>query len=83
MNNIESAAREAFEARLRQRNLPMIDLRPESTIAETGLDSLDVIELWFELEEKLGVELPEAQIRECKTFGDLVAVAQSVCPAKN
>ena len=46
----------------------------ETTIEEIGLDSLDMINLLFVVEEKLGIKFPEKGFEEetIETLGDLV-----------
>jgi acyl carrier protein len=46
----------------------------ESSTFESDLraDSLDVVELVMELEEKFEIEIPEEDFEEIKTVGDLV-----------
>ena len=48
-------------------------LAPESVLADMGVDSLMLLELLFEFEDKLGLELPK-DIGTPKTIGDLTAL---------
>ncbi len=41
-------------------------------VADLDLDSLDLIVLGTEIEEKSGVVLEEKDIRDCETLGDLI-----------
>jgi len=47
------------------------DIRPESDLESLGIDSLAVIELIFQVEEKLGMSLPDERV-PVKTLGDVV-----------
>jgi acyl carrier protein len=38
--------------------IPPDDLKPESRLDDIGAESLDVIEIVFELEEKFGISIP-------------------------
>ena len=38
------------------------DIKPEATFKEMGLDSLDVVSLVMALEDRLNVEIPEAEL---------------------
>ena len=53
---------------------------PEKLTRETNLkemaDSLDIIEIIMEVEEKLGVDLSDAEIEDLKTVGDLVTLVE-------
>ena len=51
----------------------------ESTITEAssitddlGADSLDVVDLVMSIEDEFGVEIPEDQVENIKTVGDIV-----------
>lgn len=45
----------------------------ESSIIENlGADSLDVVDLVMSLEEEFGIEIPDDQIENMKTVGDIV-----------
>ncbi len=52
------------------------DLTRETEIADLGIDSFSVVEIIYEVEEKLGVEVPfnanENPFGEMKTVGDLI-----------
>ncbi len=44
----------------------------ESTLDSLALDSLDRITLLFELEDRLGVSIPDVQARSLQSVGDIV-----------
>jgi acyl carrier protein len=44
----------------------------EVTLESLKLDSLDTITLLFELEDKLGVSIPDEDARSVRTVGDIV-----------
>ena len=46
------------------------DLAPEIVLSDIGVDSLMLLELLFEFEDKLGIELPK-DIGTPKTIGEL------------
>ncbi len=43
-----------------------------SIIDDLGADSLDVVDLIMSLEEEFGVEIPDDQVENMKTVGDIV-----------
>jgi len=45
----------------------------ESTLESLQLDSLDTITLLFELEDRVGVSIPDEDARSVRTVGDIVA----------
>ncbi len=56
------------------------DVTMESSIAEDlGADSLDVVDLIMSLEDEFDMEVPDEQVENVKTVGDLVRfIEQSV-----
>ena len=45
-------------------------------VADVGLDSLDVVELGLGLEERFGVDMPESDMEDVKTVGDIVEIVE-------
>ena len=43
-----------------------------SIIDDLGADSLDVVDLVMSLEEEFGIEIPDDQVENMKTVGDIV-----------
>ena len=41
-------------------------------VDDLGLDSLDAVEMVFEIEESYGIDIPDDQIQEFKTAQDIV-----------
>ncbi len=60
-------------------SLPVAQLRPEATIEELGIASLDLTQAVFEIETRFGIEIPVVADRpsgsgaEFTTIGDLLA----------
>ena len=48
-------------------------IKPESTLEELGLDSLDTFNLIFEAEDKLGIKVPNDEVA-VKTIQDMVSL---------
>ena len=49
-----------------------LEIQPESTFAELGLDSLDTVELVMAFEEAFNAEIPDEDAEKLKTVGDAV-----------
>ncbi len=50
-------------------------LKDETDIVkDLGLDSLDIVEMTMELEEKSGVTIPDGEFAKISTIGELVAL---------
>jgi len=52
---------------------------PEATLEELKVDSLLLLELLFEFEDKLGVKIPN-DIPPPKTVGDLLRIVDGITP---
>ena len=58
--------------------VPPERLRPETDlVAELGADSLDVVELVMAFEERLGVQIDDAEAEGVRTFGDLIDLVRA------
>jgi len=54
-----------------------------TTLAEAGLDSLDVIEIAFDIEDKFKIQLPQTQHEIIAfTYGDLRRLVEQAIAAK-
>ena len=53
---------------------PADELRPETTIAEIGMDSLDGLQLLIELERVTGTEIEEKDLKRFTTIQSIVDV---------
>jgi acyl carrier protein len=53
-------------------------ITPESTLESLRLDSLDTITLLFELEDRIGVEVPDEDARNVRTVGDIIERIRSL-----
>ncbi len=49
-----------------------------STLKELGLSSLDLTEIYFAIEERVGTELDPTAAADVKTLGELVAVVNAL-----
>ena len=47
-----------------------------SFIDDLGADSLDTVELVMALEEEFGIEIPDADAEEIRSFGDAVKLVE-------
>lgn len=47
-------------------------ISPEDTLESLELDSLDTITLLFELEDRLGVSIPDEDARGIRTVGEII-----------
>jgi acyl carrier protein len=48
-------------------------LRPEATLADLGIDSLDLVDLMFKIEDRFGLKIKDEVPRDLLTLGDVAA----------
>lgn len=48
-------------------------LRPEATLADLGIDSLDLVDLIFQIEDRFGLKIMDDVPRSLATLGDVAA----------
>ena len=62
------------------------DITPDDKLSELGLESLDALELVFDLEEKFDIEIPvnanDAQIGGFEKVSDVIAAVQKIIDDK-
>ena len=61
-----------------EKDIPDDQLKPETLLAEAGIDSLDSLSILFAIEEQFRISIPDDQARAVKTFGDLVNIVASL-----
>jgi len=64
-----------------EKNISQDLLRPETPLAEAGIDSLDSLTILFAIEEQFHISIPDDRARAITTFGDLIDVVQDLLPA--
>lgn len=50
-----------------------------SIIDDLGADSLDVVDIIMTLQDEFDLEIPDEEVENIKTVGDLVAFIESAC----
>lgn len=81
IQEIEKKVKEVLERNL---NVNKKKLTLDSSLVDDlGMDSFTSIELVFELEEKLGIDIPEEDARKLITVGDVVSYITSRVSKKN
>ena len=67
---------------LKRENIDPARVTPEASLEELKVDSLLLLELLFEFEDKLGVTIPQ-DITPPKTIGDLLAIVDRLKVGKD
>ena len=62
-----------IDAVARSKQIPPESITPITTFDELNIDSLDKINLTFEIEEMFSVSIPDASLNELRTVGDVIA----------
>ncbi|MCD8151091.1 MAG: acyl carrier protein [Clostridiales bacterium] len=52
------------------------DIKPESTWEELKIDSLDIVDMMFTLESQYDIELPEDEMENVRTVGEMAALVE-------
>lgn len=74
MSNVQQ---ETFEIIAKQAKIEIDTIKPESTLKELGVASLDAIEVIFDMEEHFDVQLPNEDADfDNGTVGQLVAAVE-------
>lgn len=59
-----------------EKNIPDELLRPETPLADAGIDSLDSLTILFAVEEQFRISIPDDEARAVRTFADLIDIIQ-------
>jgi acyl carrier protein len=57
----------------KSKSLPPDTITPASTFEELNIDSLDKINLSFEVEELFSIQIPDDSLSSLRTVGDVIA----------
>ena len=52
-------------------------IKPESTFADLGADSLDMVQIIMRLEEQFGIEIKDEDAEKLESFNDAVEYVQA------
>ena len=69
MNDIQSRI---IELIAKSKNLPPASIGLDTTFEELQIDSLDKINLSFDVEEMFSIQIPDESLNTLKTVGDVV-----------
>ena len=53
-------------------NQPRSGIRPETTLEELAIASLDAVTITFEIEEEFNIKVPDERVFTFETVGDLI-----------
>jgi acyl carrier protein len=64
------------------RRIPLENVRPDSTFEELGIDSLDRLNILFDLESEFDIEIDDEQAKTVTNVGEMVAGISQLLEAK-
>lgn len=64
-----------------EKDVPDDKLRPETLLADAGIDSLDSLQILFGIEEQFGISIPDDRARAMRTFGDMLDTIEALLPS--
>lgn len=64
------------------KNIPTDAITPDTTFEELNIDSLDKINISFEVEEAFDIAIPDDSLGSLKTVGDVVRGVDQLVAAK-
>lgn len=66
----------------RSKSIDPVTIQPSNTFDELEIDSLDKINLTFEIEEIYSIQIPDDSLNDLRTVGDVVAGVQRLLAEK-
>ena len=80
---MEDIAKRCIEIIAKSKSIPEDTITLESNFDQLNVDSLDKINISFEVEEAFSIEIPDDALGSIKTVGDMVNGVQKLVAAKN
>ena len=81
MSEALSVEQRVIEAIARSKRIDAGAIRPECTFEELGLDSLDAIELLFEIEEEFDLTVDDEAVQGKETVAQVIAAVREAVAA--
>jgi acyl carrier protein len=72
--------REILEIIANYKGVSVDEVTPQKSFEELGIDSLDAIDIVYEIEEKYGIDVPQESfdLSKAQTVGDVMQIVESV-----
>jgi acyl carrier protein len=78
----ENIASRVTQIIAKSKALPVESITPASTFEDLQIDSLDKINLTFEIEEAFKISIPDDSLNSLRTVGDVITGVQTLLAAK-
>ena len=72
----EDIGQAVIDILLRKKSIDPASIRPETTLASLGIDSLGGLEVLFALEDRFNITIPDEEAATLKTVGAIIAGVQ-------
>ena len=79
---MDDIAKRSIEIIAKAKNIPTDTITLDTSFEELNIDSLDKINISFEVEEAFNIEIPDDALGSLKTVGDVVRGVQQLIDAK-
>jgi acyl carrier protein len=79
---MDDIAKRSIEIIAKAKNIPTDDITLNTTFEELNIDSLDKINISFEVEEAFDIAIPDDALGSLKTVGDVVRGVEQLVAAK-
>lgn len=80
---IETIAPRVFQVIAKQKRIPVEQVTMNSTFADLGLDSLDSVNMLFDLESEFNISIPDEEARNIKTVQGMVEGVRQLIVAQS
>jgi len=79
----DSVASKVLDIIAKQKRIPADQVTVDSTFQELGLDSLDAVNILFELEGEFNISISDDQARQIKNVRQMIEGVSAVLTEKN
>jgi acyl carrier protein len=79
---MDDVAKRCIEIIAKAKNIPADTITLDTTFEQLNIDSLDKINISFEVEEAFHIEIPDEALNTLRTVGDVVAGVKQLQSAK-
>jgi acyl carrier protein len=82
MSSAETIQARIFHVISRSKRINLTAVQPDRTFEELGIDSLDRLNLLFDLESEFGIEIDDEGAKQASKVSDIVAGIQQLLVAR-
>ncbi|MFT0533971.1 acyl carrier protein [Castellaniella hirudinis] len=80
MTNITAIQSSTYKIISECLGIPESSITPDSSLDSLGADSLDVIEIVMALEDRMGIEISDAEFEACESVRDVIELVERLRP---